>query len=353
MSTLNEFEEQVRAADGQRVNNTEPDAWLDQIFTLREAYKPREPLRYIIGGLFPAGSLSIVYGPPGSLKSMVMGDATIAASSGGKWLGRDVMQVSSLWIDLDNGKRRSHERFEALARARNLPEDTPFYYVSMPTPWLNAGKLSDIDALERRINTYNVKMVVIDNLGLISPGADENSDDMIGVMSNLRILAERTGAAIILIHHTRKSNGSNYRAGESLRGHSSIESAIDLALRIEREPDSNFITIQSTKTRDSDVPLFGAEFIFEHKPGTHELITAGFAEVETEDTTSDRAIKKLILEIVKENTMLNQKELITEIKNSALQAGEKRIWKLTKQLEKNKQLKTKTGARGSILYYVD
>lgn len=330
----------------------QPDAWDDQLFTLRDAYQDRPALEYIIAGLIPAGSLSIIYGPPGSLKSMLLADALVATAAGLSWLGRDVKQSPVLWIDFDNGKRRTHERFEALAKARNLSEDTPIFYYSLPMPWLNAGNLSDIEALERRIIARNARIVVVDNLGLITPAADENSADMIQVMSHFRILAENTGAAISLIHHTRKNNGITARAGESLRGHSSIESAIDLALRVDREADSNFITIQSTKSRDNDVAQFGAEFRFEHKFGTNELSEATFSAAEMDDTTSDKAIKRAIIEIVRDNPMLNQKELKKEVKNSALQVGDKRLWGIVKSMEKNRQLKTRSGLHGAIEYYV-
>jgi hypothetical protein len=344
---LEQFAEQVKEV-GQNV----VDAWAGQIFDLSDAYNLREPLRYVIGGLIPEGSLSIVYGPPGSLKSMLMGDASMSVASGTSWLGREVTQGPALWLDFDNGKRRSHERFEALARARNLPENTPFYYVSMPTPWLNAGNLPDIEALEKRIIDRGVIFVVIDNLALISPSADENSDDMVLVMSHLRLLAERTGAAIIVIHHQRKSTGSNTRAGESLRGHSSIESALDLALRVDREPDGNFITIQSTKTRDCDVPVFGCEFRYEHKPDSTELLTACFVKINVEDTTSDKAIEKTLISIVQAQPLINQKNL-TEGAKAALQVGVNRIRLMLKNLVKKRCLKIKDGAHGAKLYIIE
>jgi hypothetical protein len=79
--SLHDFKEQVN-----------PDPWADQIFTLKDAYAPREPLSYVIDNLFPPGSLSIVYGPPGSLKSMLLSDAAMSTAAGTDWLGRKVTQ---------------------------------------------------------------------------------------------------------------------------------------------------------------------------------------------------------------------------------------------------------------------
>lgn len=328
-----------------------PDPWDGQIFTIADAFKPREPVQYRVGGLFQEGSVSIVYGPPGSLKSMLMGDVLMSVSTGRAWLGRTVTHGPTLWMDLDNGKRRTHDRVEALARAHNAPEDTPFYYVSMPSPWFNAGKKDDIEALIRRIRLLGITFIVIDNLSLICPGADENSDQMVEIMSNLRNIAEKTGTAIVIIHHQRKTI-ANARAGESLRGHSSIESAVDLALRVTREPDSNVITIQSTKTRDMDVPMFACQFLYEHKPGTIDLEMATFEPVEIEDKTSDRAIEKCIIEIIMDNPGINQTQIIIRAQEF-LECGEKQIRNIICRLERKKRIKVRQGERRAKLYYYE
>ena len=69
-----------------------------------------------------------------------LGDAVAA---GKRWLeplpeGREnplpfVNQAKVLWIDFDNGRRCTRERIGAIGRGHDLPEDTAFRYVSMPT----------------------------------------------------------------------------------------------------------------------------------------------------------------------------------------------------------------------------
>lgn len=315
------------------------DPWEGQIYTLRDAYAPREPLKFLVAGLLTEPSLSIIYGAPGTLKSMLLGDMAICVAAGKSWLQREVIQSSVMWIDFDNGQRRTHERFAALARARSLPDNTPLSYVSMPQPWLNAESPEDIERLMNRIVKNNIKLVCIDNLGLISMGVEEKSDAMIPIMANLRLLSEQTGAAVAVIHHQRKRVGSESRAGDSLRGHSGIEGAIDLALLVTREENSNWITIQSTKTRDVEVLPFMAEFRYDHKIGSNELQTASFVKIELEDNTSDRAIERVIISICKENPMINQKKVISLAKKE-LNAGINRIRHIYKQLKDSKQIQT-------------
>jgi len=85
---------------------------------------------------------------------------------------------------------------------------------------------------------------------------------MVDVMANLRWVADYTGAVLIVIHHARKGNpaGPGGREGDRLRGHSSIEASLDLALIAERSDDD--LTIRSTKTRDNPVKPFVARWTY-------------------------------------------------------------------------------------------
>ncbi len=332
------------------------DPW--QVFTLADAYLERPPIEYIAAGLFPLPSLNIVYGAPGTMKSLIMADLAICVAAGELWLppaawmpgatGIATKQAPTIWVDFDNGSRPTHERIGALARARNLPPTTPLYYYTLPTPWLDASKPESIGSLINRVVSKGVQLVVIDNLGLISGGAAEGTEAMIPIMGALRQLAEATGAAIVVIHHQRKTGQISARAGESLRGHSSIEAALDLAILIEREEGSGIISLKSTKTRGVDVYPFSAEFTYTHKPNTTELETAKFWGLAVEDTTSDRAIENAILESLGQES-INQTNLVKAVKERGI-PGTNRILGIVKRLENSKKIKSEVGAKGAKFY---
>lgn len=338
---------------------TSPDPW--RIFSLTDAYKPRPPLQFIVDGVLIVPSLVIVYGSPGGFKSMLVADLMTCVAAGEDWLipkdpktdtARATTQVGTLWCDFDNGNRRTHERFEALARVRNLPESTPLYYVSMPDPWLDANDKSAIGELVQRIRKLNVQLVVIDNLGTITGKADENSAEMVQVMSNLRYVAETTQSCVIVLHHQRKGSGVQSRSGEMLRGHSSIEAALDLALLVEREEYSDDVLVKSTKTRDVDVHPFGATFDYSHKTGTKELDTAQFWGIVVEDKTSKSALKNAVIDVVTNNPMINQKDLVTAVRKDLPDIGINRIQTMIGNLVKLGLLCTRPGPRTSILYTI-
>lgn len=279
-----------------------------QIFNMEDAYQDREPLKFLVDGLLPYPSLSIVYGGPGSLKSMLLADLAVCVAGGVPWLeplptdreqpGRTfrVEKAGILWIDFDNGKRRTHTRIGAFGRARGLPSNIPVHYVSMPTPPLDASNRAFVEELAKLIKHLSVKMVIIDNLGLITGDTEENSAGMAQVMGNLRWLCEETDTAVIVIHHQRKASAADNgaRKGETLRGHSSIEASLDLALIVERKNSDDTVTIIPTKVRDYKVvDLFGAKFTYQHKEGTRELETARFFSINTE-TEAEREIRLIV-----------------------------------------------------------
>lgn len=277
--------------------------------TLTDAYKPRDPLVYAVDRLFSLPSLSIVYGAPGSLKSMILADAAVCVAAGLRWLEPlpiennggvtlSTTQVAVLWIDFDNGTRRTDERFDALAKSRNLPTDIPLHYVSLPDPWLDASNKANVFELSLLALSLGVKFIVVDNLGLITGDTEENSAQMAGVMGNLRWLAESTGAAVVVIHHQRKSgNGDGkVRKGESLRGHSSIEASLDLALIVERKPGTDDVSIIPTKERGATLPTLGAQFTYQHAEGSTDLATARFWAVAL-TTKEDQLLSAIQTEI--------------------------------------------------------
>ena len=207
-----------------------------------------------------------------------------------------------------------------------------------------------MEHLAHRIDTLGSRLVVVDNLKDVSGKADENSPEIGNVMSNFRQVAESTGAAIILIHHQRKSNGQNSRAGDTLRGHSSIEAALDLALLIQRKEHAETVTLKATKARGADVLPFGAMFTYEHKSGTDELAKVKFYGVPVEGVTTDANLRQTVKQAVSENPRINKGGLSEKVKAAHPNAGINRIGSIIDSLAAGGELKQLRGERGSKLY---
>ena len=333
------------------------------IYTLADAFAPREPPIEVIQGLYSLPSLTCLYGPPGSLKTLLLMDMLICIAAGFPWLasysdeeeeepgdGYPVIQKPVLYVDFQNGQHRTEERIAALARGHGLSEDMPgVNYVSMPSPWLDASKPGGLDALKRAMDACEAQVVGIDNLVLIKGEVDENSFRMAMVMSALRLLTEEYEAALQVLHHERKDQSG--RAGSRIRGHSSIEAEFDLALNADRKEGSDQINLLATKVRDAPVSPFGALWAYTHEPGTTQLYSARFYGVETEGFGSDDDIQQCIQGLLSDRE-LKQGDVVRQVKVSFPRVGEKRIIAMIERMVASSALLQRTGARNAKLLRV-
>lgn len=289
------------------------------VLSLRDAYLPRPPVVWVVDGLFREASLSIVYGVPGALKSMLLADLCACIAAGQAWLepmpqapgcGVAVTQGQAFYVDLDNGSDTMSERIEAIGRARSLADSVPLFYTTMPSPVLDAGNPRHVMGLTDWIaDNGGARVIVVDNLGLVSGGRKENENGMADVLNGFRVVAEKTRAATILLHHPVKQAGDR-RAGDDLRGHSTILAALDAAFLVRRDAqEKDRLSVVCTKARGAMPEPFGARFCYEHKPGTRELAKACFYSAPTQ-ATLNHLINRAILDTLG-RARANQNVLVT------------------------------------------
>jgi hypothetical protein len=302
--------------------------------TLADAYADDSPIEFLIDGLLPIPSLSIVYGGPGSLKSMLLADLAVCVAAGKTWLEAlpgdalggvsfAVKQAPVLWLDFDNGKKRTNRRMAALGRGHELAGDASLHYISMAKPWLNASDNAMVEEVAKYLKAGGYKLLIVDNLGLVNGGIEENSSEMAQVMGLLRWLSEDAECAVIVIHHQRKGAAGitdpNQRKGDTLRGHSTIEASLDMALLIERHGREDAILAIPTKTRDFHrFDFFGALWTFEHFPDDDRMKTGRFwaRSVATGEEAVNMAIKAQIKLELRGRDWTGQKALVDFVRDS-------------------------------------
>ena len=306
-------------------------------FTMADAYQDRPPQEELIPGLVPKPSLGGVAGNVGSLKSLFMAAMAMAAAMGKDFLPPapgssatgttfKTTQANVMWIDQDNGRGRTLDRFKALGRAYNAPKDLGLVIYSFPTPTLDLSKESHAMDLLYRVADTDSKLIVIDNLVTISGGVDENSAEIMKVMMNLRYIVENAQCAVFVIHHLRKSNGIKGLAGDSMRGFSGIKGALDTLMIVTRDPGSDTITISAEKSRDAFIPTFSANFAYTHKPGTKELDTAMFyCEGAVQKLTNADIADEVIAALTANANPMTQSSLVREVQKHCPGIGINRI----------------------------
>ena len=336
--------------------------WIDpwgEPFTAADACKPRPPIEYIVQGLFRRRSLNMLYGPPGSLKTMLALDLCIAVAAGQLWLPSppdvqttpySTIQMPTMFIDFDNGRDELEPRIEALIKGRNLEaENFPFYYHSFPEPGFVASNKTHIGDLMNRIDKFQIGMLWIDNLGIVKGSANENLDEMIPVMNGLRTVAEKSSAMTGVLHHPNKSQGIGRRTGETIRGHSSIEASLDVGLLLERKQYSNTIDLKPAKVRGSMFYPFSATWDYVHKIGTTDLEAGTFYGAITEGDLTDDTIDAVIKAALKDGS-LNQTALKNAVKELMPEIGINRIRARIERMTSAGMLIVSDGPHGSKIY---
>ena len=326
---------------------------------LSESRQPKPPREYIVDGILIAPSLSIWYGPPGSLKTMILIDLAMSVCNGLPWLGHrpggetrqsiQTKESSVLWLDQDSGEDEIERRFQAVAKAKNV-DDRNFHSLSFPMPAFQADDPGSVNLLIKTAQSLNAKLIIIDCLNAISGEADENSPQMANVMAGLRLVTERTGGAVAVVHHPSKDNGKN------IRGHSSINSAIDLAMVVNRDGvDAVDISLESTKTRKTaPVKPFGACFAYEPSPDNpRELDGALFFGT---GAPVPRIEALPILEQAKARirqiapSEMNQSAIVEATKKYGI--GRNNTISALAEMVQNEELTTTAGERNAVIYSI-
>jgi DNA-binding HxlR family transcriptional regulator len=215
-----------------------------------EALEPQPPIDWIVKPLFSTGTVSLIVGHPGSKKTFSMLDLAVCLASGKPWLGFETRMVPVLIIDEESGSKRINRRLGAIMRGQLADAHIPLDYISLAR-FDFFSEHNDFDQFEQKILETGAKIIIIDALSDVMPGADENIvKDVQPVFMGLRQVADKTNSAIASIHHLNKKGG--YRGSSSLLG------AVDVMLMVTSKLESPNIDFEVLKNRDDEPMKFAA-----------------------------------------------------------------------------------------------
>lgn len=206
---------------------------------------------YLLKGLLPTNSMCSIYGPSGSFKSFVAVSIACHVSMGKEWDGKHVEQGSVLYI-VGEGGAGVARRFRAWADEYNGGRDIPnIARIPMPVFMADDQQVGLLSIATERVKQQTglpVKLIVIDTVARCFGAGDENrATDMGAFIKGCDLIKSLTGATVLLIHHTGKSeeNGA--------RGSSALRAALDVELLVKREDsESQAVTITCTKMKDDE-----------------------------------------------------------------------------------------------------
>jgi hypothetical protein len=180
------------------------------------------PAEWVLQPFFERGTLSSVYGPGKVGKSTMLADIAAHIARGQSWAGQPVAEGSVLWVDLEQGPRRLARTFVKLDA----------HTAERVAVWSDLGSVPLISTLRATIAALEPALVIIDSLGKFCQVDDENDNAAWqSALRPLEDLARSQRAAIVVIDHDRKGEGTH---GRAMRGASSKLAAFDAAIHVQR-----------------------------------------------------------------------------------------------------------------------
>jgi predicted ArsR family transcriptional regulator len=206
----------------------------------------------------PEGALAALVAKPKVGKTTNAYELTVKVAQGLPYLGRATRRGTVLILALEE-----HER-EVKRRLRDLGAD------QIEEIHVNVGPIADspdtFHQIKEYIAAHGIILVIFDTLNTFWSVQDENNaTDVTRAIKPLLNLARESGAAILLLHHARKSEGE---FGDEIRGSGALFSLLDVALILKRHE----VETQRKLTAISRYPETPRELIIELRKHGHEAL---------------------------------------------------------------------------------
>jgi len=226
-STVIPFEtERAKALKGQFVPLHEIEPCLDSA--------------YLVQGWLGLGGFSVLYGPSNSGKTFVTTDLAMHVASGINWRGQKIKPGPVIYVASEGGGG-IRNRLAAIRKAKPQLRAKAGFYL-LPTH-LDLHASGDAMALCSSLPVPKPSLIIVDTMARSMGAGDENSaKDVSQFVANVDAIRERTGAHVLVVHHS----GKNTDAGA--RGSSALRAAVDSEIAISERQ------ISCPKQRDMEMP---------------------------------------------------------------------------------------------------
>lgn len=215
----------------------------------REDLRKLPKQQWLVHGVLPLQGTAAIFGAPGTGKSFLALDLAVRISEGiDQWFGVGVKQRDVVYMALEGGggirKRIDAWEIENSREVKNL--QLVIGEFNLKNSEHVSGFLKDMTPiLDKGWVTF------IDTLNQASPGSDENSSvDMGLLLAAAKRIANESGGVVILIHHSGK-DGSR-----GLRGHSSMNAAMDLTIEVKKDGLGNSWSTHKVKDGDDGITKY-------------------------------------------------------------------------------------------------
>lgn len=208
------------------------------------------PPSWIVEGALQEQSVAVLFGPPGEGKSFVALDIALCMAAGIDWHGHAVTPGNVLFVAAE-GAAGLGVRIQAWIREHGLAS-TPsaFQFFLHELTFADRDMAEDfLDFVADEAKVAKPRLIVVDTLSQTATGFEENSNtDMAAYFKRAQGLVNRTGATILVIHHTGKDASKGERGGLAIRGN--VDTSIE-ARRVDAE-GKRYVALHARKQKNGE-----------------------------------------------------------------------------------------------------
>lgn len=272
-------------------------------FTLSQLYaREFSAQRWLVQDLIPFSGITALSGDSNSYKSFLAQSLAMSIVSGAKFLGHfPTTRGKVLIVDEENHESYVKQRFETLG----LKASDDLLFLSQQR--FRADDTEHIESLRAVIEKEQPVLVVIDSLIDVHAKNENDAPEMNRLFLSLKTLLGEDRAIVIIHHHRKAQLGQSSRPGQSMRGSSGIQGAVDAHLAVDRKGPIDIVVTQDKLRVQPQLRPFKVSVV-----STEEGYTA-FA-YQGEDNSREEALLKVqdaILDALdKADHKLTIKELI-------------------------------------------
>lgn len=208
---------------------------------------------------FRMGEVSMVAGPPGSGKSSLALAIAVRAGVPTLYLSADTtretveIRLVSMLTGLDQNEAEAAMNADREWASQVLEQVRHISFDDHSSPTLQRIELL-IDA-HRELHGCDPQLIIIDNAGdVVTDGMDEFGA-LRALMRDIRHYARNTGAATIVLHHTREGLGNPCPPQDAIHGRIAQVPALILTLNSASNP--GFIGVAPVKNRHASPCPYG------------------------------------------------------------------------------------------------